>query len=499
MPLSFPLPIMIKPLTYLPTLLSLAGLAPLAVANRITHIPAAVDFSATMQEWDGFGFNYVEATRTRDYTQRQEDLGGFSFLSESDKEEIVKLVFGREGLGIEILKMFLDPFHQADPEGPFDHTTTTSQMLYFAEKGHALARSEGGRLEVITTLYGPPAWASLQKVLSGRDLDPARRDDLAEYMIDWVRFLRARGLAVRYLSPHNEGEDFYRWDFDEGTQRMLEFDYNMYWPPELVNEFIVLLSTKLRAAGMAEVGVTNGEPSNWTRFYHWGYAHALARDPLALQDLSLLTTHGFVNGDLAKLSYSTINGATMQLLQARQPQLKAWVTSFSWGTMNTHFVRTMHEHIYHAGVSALIPWAGLQSPPTWEGKEPNPGTAIKVDPAGSYSLTPGYHLYRQLTQAGRRGMKVATTMVANPKSALFAWAGAHSGHPDAFVLVSDINLWKLPIRIEVTGSRYSRFRAFRSNSDGSEASVPLGEFTLESGSITCDPPPGTVTTFIGLE
>lgn len=482
------------------SLISLAVFSlPLEASNRITHIPAAVDFSATLQEWDGFGFNYVEATRTRDYASRREDLGGFSYLTEAQKAEILQLVFGRDGLGIEVLKIFLDPFHQADPEGPFDHGTTTANMLFFAEQGNVLARSQGTRVEVITTLYGPPPWASIQPVFSGRDLDPARRDDLAEYMIDWVRHLRSRGLNVRYLSPHNEGEDFYRWDFEAGTQRMADFDYNMYWPPELVNEFILLLSSRLAAAGMPDVGVTNGEPSNWTRFYNWGYAHALARDAAAMDHLALLTSHGFVNGDYNKLSYSSINGTTVQMLRARKPALKAWVTSFSWGKMDTHFVRAMHEHIYHAGVNALIPWACIQSPPTWEGGEPNPGTAIEVDPAGSYSLTPGFHLYRQVTQAGRRGMRVAEATAANPKAAILAWAGAGSGHPDAFVLVSDVSIWKLPFRIEISGSGHKRFRAFRSSADGRDAGLPLGEFVVENGAIAYDPPAGTVTTFIGVD
>ena len=464
--------------------------------SEITGFPCRVDFSATMQEWDGFGYNYVEASRTRDFDNHPEDHGGFSYLSEEQKAEIIQLVFAREGLGVELIKIFLDPFHQADPEGPFDHERSTSNMMEFVLRGQELAISEGNRIDYITTLYGPPAWASIQPILSGRDMDPERKEDLAEYMIDWVRYLKTKNVEPKYLSFHNEGEDFYRWDFEDGTQRLPQFDYNMYWTPKMVSSFIPFLSDKLARAGLSEVGVTNGEPSNWTRFYNWGYAHALADDPQALDSLALLTTHGFVNGDMSRMSFGTANSSTTRLLTDKKPGLKTWVTSFSWGNLDTHFARVMHEQIYHANVNALIPWAGIQAPPTW--KSSNATTAIAVDPEGSYEVTAGYHMYRQFTQAGKRGMKVAQAFAANPKGFIAAFAGGDTGHPDAFVVISDITTWKLPFQIEVAGSEYREFRAFRSSNDGNEAGMDLGVFRVNDGAIQYDPPTGTVTTFIGI-
>ena len=87
---------------------------------------------------------------------------------------------------------------------------------------------------------------------------------------------------------------------------MIRFDYNAYWRTDEVNEFIKVLSKELQNSGINDVGVTNGEPSNWTRFYNWGYAEALFDDKQALSDLALLTTHGFINGDYDKLSMSGI-------------------------------------------------------------------------------------------------------------------------------------------------------------------------------------------------
>ncbi len=51
-------------------------------------------------------------------------------------------------------------------------------------------------------------------------------------------------------------------------------DYNMFWPPEQVTEFVKLMPEKLDAAGLADVGITPGETSNWFRFGTWGYVEA---------------------------------------------------------------------------------------------------------------------------------------------------------------------------------------------------------------------------------
>lgn len=465
----------------------------------LIHIPASVDFSDVMQEWDGFGFNYVETAQTRDYEAAPQDYGGFSLLSEGSKQEILELVFGDEGLQVDLVKMFLDPWHQSEPGGPFNHEWTTRNMLEFVEGGNRIAKAAGRELPVITTLYGPPLWATQQGFIGARDLDESRFPALADYMIHWARFLREREIDVRYLSIHNEGEDFYRWKYEDATQRYHHFDYNAYWSPEQVNRFVVLLSKRIQDSGLENLGATNGEPSNWTRFRNWGYTSAMAQDPELLDHLALLTTHGFINGDASRLSYGTVDAITTSMLREKKPDLRTWVTSFSWGKMGTDFIRMCNEHIYIAGVNALIPWAGIQHPSSWYDGDPNPGTAIRVNDDGSYALTTGYHIYRQLTQAGKRGMRVARAWVANPVCTLTAFASNGTGHPDAFVLADDIFVWGLPFEIRITGTPYQRFKAYRTNVDGSENFDPIGEFEVVDGVIHYDPPRGTVTTFVGVE
>jgi O-glycosyl hydrolase len=465
----------------------------------IQYIPAKIDFSEKIQEWDGFGFNYVEASQTRNYHERPQDYGGFSLLKEKQKQEILDLVFGKGGLEVEIVKMFLDPWHQKMPGAPFDHETTTVNMREFVKRGVEMSEARGDELEIITTLYGPPAWATQQKFIGGRDLDPAQSENLGRYMADWLKYLKENDYPVKYLSLHNEGEDFYRWDFEDGTQRLQGFDYNMYWSPEQVNDFLKLMPQILNNYDLNEIKVTNGEPSNWTRFYNWGYTNAIFTDEEALSNLGLLTTHGFINGDFRKLSHSYIDGRTTTLLRSNRPDLNTWITSYSWGSSGTEFVKTVYEHIYTAEVNALIPWAGIQNPSKWIDGDPNPGTAVIVNDDGTYKITNWYYFYKQLTTAGRRGMSTVKTMLANPVAFIIGFGSNGTNHPDAFVVTSNIFIWKLPLRIEMKGTKYTKFRAFRTSEDGEESFQEIGVFEVKNGSVIYDPPKGTTTTFVGVK
>ncbi len=229
-----------------------------AQAQDFTAVRAEVDFAKHVRVWDGFGVNYVEVAQSIDYKSDPQEYGGFSLLTEDQRQQIVEMIFGDDGLRPALVKMFLDPFHQAQPGGPFDHETTTRWMRYFVREGLKRTRSRGQDLTIITTLYGPPAWATKQKFMRGRDLDPARKYDLARYMVDWVRYLREEeGLPVRYLSLHNEGEDWMRWPAD-GTSGNIGtgHDYNLFWPPEQVAEFLRIVRPMLDKAGLTDVGVT---------------------------------------------------------------------------------------------------------------------------------------------------------------------------------------------------------------------------------------------------
>ncbi len=279
----------------------------MAVAADPAGVSLKVDFSQKVRAWDGFGVNYVETHQTRDYRKLQDEYGGFSLLTQEQRNRILDMIFGADGLKPSLVKMFLDPFHEGytkagnDNDDPnnvdmarFDHQTTTKWMRYFVKQGLAITEKRGANLTIITTLYGPAPWMTKQKFVRGRDLDPAEKYELAEYMISWVKYLReVEKLPVKYISLHNEGESPTRWDPEAKTAGDPKHDYNLWWPPQQVVDFLKFMPPMLAKQGLSDVGVTNGEPSSWVNFNKFGYAKAILNDPVALNNLGLITSHGF--------------------------------------------------------------------------------------------------------------------------------------------------------------------------------------------------------------
>jgi len=469
-------------------------------ALDFTAVQAKVDFSRTLQTWDGFGFNYVETAHTFDMKEFNQEYGGFCLLDEKEKQEIIQMVFGDEGLKVGLVKMFLGSNHQTEADGPYEHRYTTENMRYFVREGLALTRADGRDLTIITTLYGPPGFTTIQKVNRGRDLDPAFREAVADYMVDWVKFLKEEEeFPVKYISLHNEGEDWKRWN-QQGITVDAGHDYNLYWPPEQVTDFVKLMPEKLRTAGLYDVEVTPGETTNWYRFGTWGYVEAFLQDEEALNKLGLITSHGFYSGNYGRW-FGEHKSAGIDKLRARRPELHAWVTSTSWSKMDAFNIKEMHGNIYTAKVNAIIPWAGIQRPPHWVGGDPNPGSAFTVSEEGEYKVRPGYYFYKQITRAGQPGMKVAEATAMDSELAVIAFASNGTTNPDAFI-VTNINKNDQKVAVTVIGSGAISFEAFRTTkSPGSgldellEKYISLGIYEVVDGKVVFDSPAGSVTTF----
>lgn len=466
----------------------------------------AVDFTVKVNDWDGFGVNYVEAAQTRDYQADPQEYGGFSTLTETDRQQIIDLIFGDDGLKPGVLKMFLDPFHQPEPgadydwdpsvidTGVYDHQSTTQWMRYFVRHGLLRTRARGDDLSILTTLYGPPGWMTVQKFDRGRDLDPKYKFEAAKYLISWASYLReVERFPVKYVCLHNEGEDWQRWPLDGSTAGTPNHDYNMYWPPEQVVDFVRFMRGMLDAQGMQDVGIAPGETSNWVRFHEWGYADALADDSGAAKNLGLITSHGFYGRNPGRW-YGDWRSVGIDGIRASAPGLHAWATSTSWSQMDAFFVWEIHNNIYSAKVNAIIPWATVQRSSKWVGGDPNPGTAIRVDDEGSYTIERGYYFYKQVCRAGQPGMAVARVRSNDSEISLIAFASNGSGNPDAFVVVN-LAEEERDLNIEVVGSTSTSFTAYRSSP--SDRYRPLGDYAADP-EIVYRAPAGSVTTFYGL-
>jgi O-glycosyl hydrolase len=453
-----------------------------------------IDFDRHLRPWDGFGVNYVQAAQTPDYDVQPQDYGGFSILSGADRQAVLDMIFGADGLRPGLVKMFLDPFHQAAPGKPYDHVTTTRWMRTFAREGLARTRARGDDLQMVTTLYGPPGWMTRQGFVRGRDLDPAHREDLARYMIDWVAFLREEeGLPVRYLSLHNEGESYYRWPEDGDSPNWEHgHDYNLYWPPQQVVDFLKLMRPMLDARGLEDVGLTPGETTNLVKFLEWGYAWALVDHPEAAANLGLITSHGFLVPAYNQW-YADVRSAGFDLLRAQRPELHAWITSCSWHRADVEFVNDLRHLIYAAKVNAIIPWACIQRPTQWyHRRDPNPITAFYVSEAGEYEIQQGYYFYKQVCRAGQPGMAVCRVICNDAEVGLLAFAGNGSGHPDAFVVLNLSDREKTR-PLTVRGSTGTAFNAYRTSETDRYRGLGTVELSQGEGEYTF--PPRSVTTF----
>lgn len=462
-----------------------------------------VDFDKHLQDWDGFGVNYVEAAQTRDYNKDPQDYGGFSTLDEAKRQEIIDLTFGPDGLRPGLLKMFLDSFHQDAPgkdpylidHGEYDHCRTTEWMRYYAREGLKKTREWGGDLSVLTDLYGPPGFMTQQKIVRGRDLDPDMQLELAKYVCAFAKYLRdEEDLPVHYVGCHNEGEDWVRWPDDgRDTPNHQNHDYNMYWTPEAVAEILPLVREVLDKNGMQDVGVTPGETSNWTRFHAWGYADAIADNAAAMDALGLITSHGFAGFNMGRW-FGDWRSAGIDTIREKKSSLHAWVTSTSWAKMDAFFAWEAFGSIYAAKVNGIIPWAAVQNPPLWVGGDPNPGNAFQVDGAGNYEVRQGYYFYKPLCRAGQPGMKIAKVRSNDGGVCPIGFASNGTDNGDNVVL---INIADTPasINLELNGTSHDTFDTYRTSP--TENYVSLGETRVGGGATVMDVPAGSVVVMFG--
>jgi O-glycosyl hydrolase len=480
-------------------LLFFTGTSNLAQYPVFRGCPVTVEFSKPLRDWDGFGFNYVETAQTIDYNVDAKDYGGFSIMTEQTKREIIDLIFGEDGLKPGLIKMFLDPFHQNSPQEKFNHERSTSSMRMFVRMGLETTRLRGSDLQIITTLYGPPGYMTLQKVMRGRDLDPAHKIDLANYMIDWAKFLKEKEkLPIKYISLHNEGEDWERWPWDGKEGNIGKgHDYNMFWPPSQVADFLSFMQPMLNKAGLSDVKVTNGEPTNWYRFSFWGFPEEIAAQGKALNNLGIITSHGFYVGGYDNRWYGSHTNKGISYLRSLRPELHAWVTSTSWSKMDSKFIKEIWGNIYEAQVNGIIPWAGIQRPPLWVGGDPNPGCAIKVSEDGGYEIQPGYYFYKQVSRAGQPGMKVASTMSMDSELPVIAFSSNGTNNKNAFV-IANTSAKEKPVEVTVKGNNSHKFKAFRTNGEEEKYNY-LGEIGAVDGKILYAAPPNSVTTFFSID
>ncbi len=444
-----------------------------------------VNFDQHLQVWDGFGCNYVEMSHSR--AGAYEDYGSFSEMSDANKEKILDLTFGADGLQPSVIKMFLSSHLLQDPPQPgvidldkYRFNECMAQTIYFAKEGIRRSREQGITLRFMITMYGPPAWGNQQKIIRGKDLDPAMRDSLATFLAGCALYLREReGIPVEAISLHNEGEDPNRYPGRPGD------DFNMYWKPDQIADMIARLRQQLDAAGLSAVATAPGETTLWSRFEP--YAWAIASNPEARSGIGLITSHGF-GGDFGTQG--------IRHLHEFRPELKVWTTSCSWyKSGGVDFARNYVDQINQIGVNALIPWALIQTPPKWPGGDPNPNPPFLITDDRQVEVNKSYYYYKQFTQAGQPGMTVAE-ISGDYYNSLYALAftSGSSQAPKAFLIVNAADK-PHDVRLTVAGSS-GQFELYRTDA-GAKSYQHIGGIDFAVSGIYTAPPASVSTFFEG--
>jgi hypothetical protein len=131
----------------------------------------------------------------------------------------------------------------------------------------------------------------------------------------------------------------------------------------------------------------------------------------------------------------------------------------------------------------------------WVGGDPNPGSAFTVNEDGSYVVRRGYYFYKQITRAGQPGTVVCRTLSNDTEISVIAFGKGNSKSNDAFVVTNMNSTKAKPVVIQISGTKTSRLRAFRTTENEKEKYAEIGFFQTENGELFYDAPAGSVTTF----
>lgn len=81
---------------------------------------------------------------------------------------------------------------------------------------------------------------------------------------------------------------------------------------------------------------------------------------------------------------------------------------------------------------------------------------------------------------------------------VIAFSSNGTKNADAFVVVNTNKEKNKPVVVKITGTKNSKFIAFRTTEDEKEKYAEIGVFKVENGELFYEAPKGSVTTFFAL-
>lgn len=181
------------------------------------------------------------------------------------------------------------------------------------------------------------------------------------------------------------------------------------------------------------------------------------------------------------------------MLRAKQPEMRGWITSATWGKMDINFPVYIHNHIYRSGANAYIPWAAVQRHSQWVGGDPNPGTAILVDDNAKWSIQRGYYIYKHFCPVGKAGMDVAAVESESYDVQVTAFSSAKTGNPDAAILANKGDTSQT-VKLRMTGAKAGEFSCVLTDDDRTYEKQP--DRKMEDGAMTVEMPEQGIMTLM---
>lgn len=310
----------------------MAWAQPVLEAHADFHVFPGIHF----QTMTGFGAGVCEST-----------LKDMQPLKPADRQRLYDLVYGDDGLRLNIIRLHVSPHAQPLAAGAalrerglrYDwerdaHTQNVYQAI-------APALKRGPRLLYAVPFTPPLRWKSNKQLTGGGRLLRDNYRDYAEYLADFVDYYqRGLGLRIDVLSLQNEPDVAVWWD-------------SCRWTGDELRDFLKLLAPAFQRRGLATKFMLS-EGSTWDQA--WIRVAPALDDPQSRPLVGILASHSYGGDDLVDA------GRNLFCAASARHNIPIWMSEMSIigppddPSMNAalKIAHVMYRDIVHGNAAAWI-------------------------------------------------------------------------------------------------------------------------------------------------
>ncbi len=366
------------------------------------------------QELDGFGI--AEADCAAD------------IFGHPKRDEVMDLLFGKNGLNVSILRGEIFPHYwQTGEEAAFETDVKTDMPIgdsYFKDadanelkrRGQLWVTQQAKKLYNIDKLFfstwSPPAWMKHDGYLTPDNfashgwLKPEFYQVFADYLVEFVRAYKDAGLDIYAISPVNEPNFEANWN-------------SCRWEPEELADFIANYMGPTFEKQSVNAKIIFGELAQWSTLVLGAFNVVSAKkyvenvmdaNPGVAKYADIAAGHGY------NIPYIPYEFPIVPYDKAVDQGLKVWLTEISTaldkydGSMDNaiHWAEVFHKYLTNAHVNAVCWWTGARYTDTNE-------SLIKLE-QGDFQIPKRFYAYGNYT----RYIKVGSRQIGVDRPALTA-------------------------------------------------------------------------------